>query len=351
MNRRAVVPVFVAVLGLVMSACGGSGGATTVTAQFRDAAGLFVGNDVGVLGVRVGKVIRIEPVGRLVDVSLEIDPGVKVPADAGAVIVSRSVATDRYVELTPVYDGGRTLRSGATIAASRTRNPVEFDQVLATVDELAAAVAGPDGKASALQDLVAVGSDVLEGNGKRIARTVKDLGAALDAFNGGSADAAAVLDNLDELTSTLAANDRTVRAFADQATEATDLLDDDHVLLEQTFDALSAMLRKVAAFVREHRAEIGSQLDDITTLSRTLLTHQEQLSELVETMPLMMQNIDRAVDDDNRLTMKLRPTELVPGAIAAKALCGELPDRVCDGVDFSSITLFSILDRLSGVGP
>lgn len=348
MMRRLVVALVLGLVATTLAACSGGGG-TTVTAQFRDAAGLFVGNDVGVLGVRVGEVTRIEPAGRRVDVTLSIDPGVKVPADAGAVIVSRSVATDRYVELTPVYDRGPVLRSGTTIELDRTRNPVEFDDLLASVDELAGAVAGPEGSPSSLSDLVSVVADVLDGNGARIGATIDDLGTALGALDDGGGDVAAVLQDLDALTTTLAANDRTVRTFADRVTEATDLLDDDKVLIGQTFDALAETLREVATFVRRHRAEIGSQIDDISAVSRSLLDHQDQLTALAETFPLLMQNVERAVDDDGRLTMRLRPADLVPGALAAQALCDELPAGLCDGVDLADIGLLQLLDFVKGV--
>lgn len=354
MIRRSVVALtlLLAAVASMLSACGavgGGGGGLTVTAQFRDAAGLFTGNDVGVLGVRVGEVTRIDPRGSLVDVTLQIDPGVRIPADAGAVIVSRSVATDRYVELTPVYDSGPILADGTVIAIDSTRNPVEFDQLLASVDELAGAVAGPRGTRSALTDVVSVLSDVLDGNGQKIGSTVANLGTALESFNDGSGDVAAVLDNLDVLTSTLADNDRTVRTFADRLAEATDLLDDDKVLIGETFEALSVTLRKVAAFVRDHRVEIGSQLGDITAISTTLLDHQKQLTQLTETFPLLMQNVERAVGDDGRLTMHLRPADLVPGPEAIGALCDELQKGLCDDLDLTTLGLLELFDFAKGV--
>lgn len=348
MMRRLTVLLAIVLLGSGLSACGGRGG-THVTAEFRDSAGLFVGNDVGVLGVKVGKVVKIDPAGPLVKVTLDIDPDIKIPADAGAVIVSRSVATDRYVELTPVYDSGPTMRAGTIIPLTHTRNPVEFDDLLHSINELTDSVAGPDGKSSALGDVLSVGAQVLDGNGKRIAQTVTDLAGALESVNGGSGDAEDIIKNLDTLTHALATNDKTVRDFSDNVADATQMLDDEHVSMQQTFDALSAMLKKVAAFAREHRAEIGSQLDEITSLSRKLLTHQQQLGETLETIPLMMQNVERSVGSDDRLTMKIRPGDLLPGATAAQALCNEFPAGVCDQVDFKSIPLFGILNLLAGV--
>lgn len=331
-----------------LSSCG-SGGGMTVTAQFRDSAGLFVGNDVGVLGVKVGTVTKIDPEGSLVSVTLRLDSGVKIPASAGAVIVSRSVATDRYVEMTPVYAQGPTMADGATIALAKTRNPVEFDDVLSTVDDLTSTIAGPDKTSSAFSDVISVLAQTLDGNGTRIAKTTKNLDSALGAINGGSDDVAAVLGNLDSLTKTLADNDKTVRDFSDNVSQAVTMFNSEHVLLRQTFDALALMLKQVAAFSKDHRAQIGGQLDDVTALTRSLLDHQSQLSENLETMPLLLQNIQKAVDEDGRLTFRVRPGDLIPGADSAGELCDEIPAGLCDQLDLQHSSFFDILNLLTGV--
>ncbi len=73
----------------------------TVTAQFDSAAGLYEGNTVAVLGMQVGRVIKITPKGNYVEVEFTVDKDVSVPADAQAVTISNSILTDRQIELTP----------------------------------------------------------------------------------------------------------------------------------------------------------------------------------------------------------------------------------------------------------
>jgi len=335
-----------ALMAGLLSACGGGGG-TTVTAQFQDAAGLFEGNDVGVLGVRVGSVSKVTPQGDHVDVVLRLDPGVKAPANAAAVVVSRSVATDRYVELTPVYDSGAVLRSGTIIPVARTRTPVEFDQLLSSLKNISSTVAGPKGDAAPLNSLLDIGAKTLDGNGARLGTTLHNLAGALESVD--SRDLTGTLTNLDKLTSALATNDDLVRTFSREVTTATTMLDEQHVSIETTFNALAAMVSEVADFARTHRAQISDQLDSIASISSSLLDHSRSLENLVSTMPLMMQNTKRAIDSRDHLVFRTRPLDLVPGKSAAQRLCAAFPPGSCNGVDFEQIPLFALMQTLAGV--
>ena len=90
-------------------------------AEFVRAVGLYPGSDVRILGVKVGKVTKVTPHGDRVRVDFEYDDRYTVPADAKAVVVSPSVVSDRYVQLTPVYTRGPRLADGARIRLDRHR--------------------------------------------------------------------------------------------------------------------------------------------------------------------------------------------------------------------------------------
>ena len=347
--RRVVAALAAALVSLgLLAACGSSG--TTVTARFTDAAGLFTGNDVGVLGVRVGEVTEITPRGDHVDVVLRIDSGVKIPADAGAVVVSRSVATDRYVELTPVYESGPVLSSGTVLNESRTRSPVEFDHLLESLRRISDDLAGQDEQRQPVNDLLEVGAQTLDGNGKTIARGLRDLADTLDSVNSVSDDAVGNLENLDTLTAALADNDALVREFTKQVADATEMLDDEHESMEATFDALAAMVRAVTRFSREHRADIRDQVEDMQAVVASMVENRRGLERVLQTMPLMMQNVNRAIDENDRLSFRTRPGDLLPGSAAFDILCSNLPDpTLCDALDPVTTTLFDLLKLFAGV--
>src|ERR1700738_2239169 len=112
----ALVFAAIAAIALVVVAIPGKDSRPLrVTAQFEDAVGLYAGNAVSVLGMQVGKVTSVVPKDGYVEVKLEINRGVAIPADVQAVTVSTSILTDRHVELTPAYRFGPTLKDGAVL--------------------------------------------------------------------------------------------------------------------------------------------------------------------------------------------------------------------------------------------
>jgi ABC-type transporter Mla subunit MlaD len=130
-----------------------------VTAWFTQTVGLYPGSDVRVLGIAVGEITDVVPEGDRVRVQMLIDDAYDIPADADAIVLAPSLVSDRYVQFSPVYDGGATMEDGAKVPLERTATPVELDQVYGALDELSAAL-GPTGanKDGALSDLIATTS-------------------------------------------------------------------------------------------------------------------------------------------------------------------------------------------------
>ena len=63
-------------------------------------------------GVKVGKIDSITPEGTQTKMTLKVDRGVPVPADAKAVIVAQNLVAARYVQLTPAYRERRRTDHG-----------------------------------------------------------------------------------------------------------------------------------------------------------------------------------------------------------------------------------------------
>lgn len=325
--------VALAVLLLLSAGCSplsvtGSG-TMSITAYFPDTAGLFEGNDVGILGVSVGKVTKIEPEGSQVKVTMSVDDDYDVPVDAGAVIVARSVATDRYVELTPVYHDGAKMQDGAEIPLDRTRTPVEFDQVLAALNTFATGIAGSKRSTDAIRRIIDSGSAALDGNGQLLNGTIKSLSGAIGSIDDKRGDITATVRSLDTLITTIATNQQTTRTFIAQVSKVSRQLNDERFNFRTALRSLDSAVTTVAKFAADHRQEIVHSIGSTSTLLQTMVSRQRQLTSILEVFPLALQNLALA-GRGKRLPVRLPPFSILPIAGPLTQLCQTLPGPLCD---------------------
>ncbi|MDF9715388.1 MCE family protein [Nocardioides sp. ChNu-153] len=340
--------------GVLLSTGGcsvGDDGMIEVTAQFTTTSGLFVGNDVGVLGVPIGTVTEIEPRGEVVDVTLEIEPDADLPASAGALVMSRSVATDRYVEMTPAFADGPRLEDGAVIPVERTRTPIEFDEVLETLRTFSDGLRGPDGNADTLNRLLEIGAGTLNGRGAQLNETIRQFAQAADSLSANSDDIAGTIGDLDDLTTLLAENQGTINEFLLSVTEATELFAAEQDNFEASLVALSDALAALGRFSVENRSAIATTTRGLTGVLENLAAHRAQLEETIEIGPMAFTNVGDAVTDENRLLVKLPPQYFSPVQPVTEALCGalaSLPLDVCAQLG-TSPDLLALLRQLGGL--
>lgn len=295
---RGPLAAMVAALTVVlMSGCGVLGGAPMrISAQFQDAVGLFVGNDVSVLGLKVGTVTAIHPEGTHVVVDLSVDPGLKLPANVGAVTMSPSVVTDRRVELTPVFRGGPALRDGDLIPLDRTHTPVEIDRLFAAADRLTGQLNSATGGNPALSDALNVAADTFAGNGDKVRQGVHGLAAAIGVGADQRDQLVNLIKDVDRLTQQAADNDNTVRRFSGNLTEATALLDDQGPHLRQVLDNLNELLDQTNQLISDNRSKGEDTLDNVRVTARTLADHRRELAEAADVLPITFQNLYNIVD-------------------------------------------------------
>lgn len=107
-------------------------------ALFDSANRLQARSPVRIAGVNIGKVTKVEPLGDesgLSKVTMEIeDAGLPIHSDAELKVRSRIFLEGNYfVDLKPGTPNTPTLESGDTVPANQTAAPVQFSQLLATL--------------------------------------------------------------------------------------------------------------------------------------------------------------------------------------------------------------------------
>ena len=281
-------------LGLAVWLWPGAGN-VQATAHFPRAVGLFVGSDVRILGVKVGEVTEIVPEGTSVRVEFEYEDAYKVPRDAKAAVVAPSVVSDRYVQLTPVYEGGPVMADGADIAMEQTATPVELDRIFGSLNDLNVAL-GPDGanKDGALTRLLQVGADNLDGQGANINATFEDFSEAVDTLSNGKEDFFGTVRNLQVFTTALAQNDQQVRSFNQNLASVADQLAGEREELSAALRNLAVALGEVASFVRDNRSNLTANVQGLAEVTDVLVTQRDALAEVLEAGPTALSNLQLA---------------------------------------------------------
>lgn len=273
---------------------------TQVTAYFSEAIGVYPGSTIRVLGVPVGTVDAVQPQGTRVKVTMTVNSGVAVPADAKAVVVAASVVSDRYVQLTPAYTGGPQLADNAVIPASRTAVPVEVDQIYTSINRLTQAL-GPNGlnKNGALSELVKTGAANLTGNGANLHAMITQFGALSKTLGDNSGNLFATIIYLQRFTSMLKANDGQVHAAEQQLADVSGFLASDRADLGAALHELSIALGQVQGFIANNRGLIQSNVTKLAAITSLLAGEKASLSEALDNVPLAADNVVNAYDSTN----------------------------------------------------
>lgn len=333
----------------------------TVTAQFDSAAGLYEGNVVAVLGMPVGKVSKVTSKGSYVEAELTVDKKVKIPAAVRAVTISTSILTDRQVELTPPYRGGPVLKNHDTIGLTRTKTPVAFDRVLDMLDKVSKSLKG-DGKGGGpIADVSDAAVAITDGNGKKILAALDELSKALRLSSERGVTTreqlTTIITDLSSITEAAARNDAKVREFGSTTRQLSQILADEKFGTGATGHTINRILEEVTTLMENNRDNLKQAVRNGDTAAKTLVDDQRGVAELLDVLPLTLENLYNTVDQNNGA---IRVHGLLDKALtdsqSAKELCnlmhlrqlgcstGTLQDY---GPDFG---LTYILDGLSAMG-
>jgi len=268
----------------------------TVAAHFPRAVSIYEGSDVRILGVNVGRVTAVTPEGNSVRVDMEYDAKYQVPADAKAVIVTPTLVADRFVQLTPAYaDGDEVMADGAEIALPDTGVPVELDRIYASLRDLSEAL-GPNGANldGTLDHLLEAGSHALAGRGERGNQMLTQLAAAAQTFGEGSGPLFETVSQLAEFTTTLADNDKFVRAFIQDLAGVSAQLADERTEIQGALAAVADSVGTVKSFVHDNRKALVTDVERLTRVMKTIASEKDSIDTALRIAPVAIGNLSLA---------------------------------------------------------
>jgi phospholipid/cholesterol/gamma-HCH transport system substrate-binding protein len=104
-------------------------GGYAVKAKFDNAAGISIGSDVRIGGIKIGVVeaMNLDPNTYQAVIAMQIKPDTKLPADTTAAVVADGLLGSKYIDIAPGGDD-KMLAEGGTIQF--TQSSVNLEQLI-----------------------------------------------------------------------------------------------------------------------------------------------------------------------------------------------------------------------------
>lgn len=300
---------------------------TRLVAYFDNSNGIYAGDEVRILGVRVGEIERIEPRPDGARISFWVHDKYPIPADVKAVIVAPQLVTARAIQLTPVYRGGPRIANHAEIPNERTAVPVEWDGLRQQLEKLTEAMQPtyPDG-VSTLGAFIQTAADNLRGEGMNLREALIQMSEAFAALGDHSDDLFATVKNLSTLVSALTSSRELLAQLNHNFAATTALLANGPSEVSRAVEDLNTAIDDVTTFVVDHRETLGTTVDKLASVT----------DAVVESLPDIKQSLHVAPNGAANLANAYQPAQAtLTGALALNNFANPI-DLICSAVQAAS---------------
>jgi phospholipid/cholesterol/gamma-HCH transport system substrate-binding protein len=261
-------------------------GGTKVVAHFASTVGLYKGDEVRVVGVPVGRIDSIKPGLSDVEVTMTVRDGVKIPADARAIVIAPNLVSARFVQFTPAYTGGAVLADGAQIGSDRTGVPVEWDEVKDQLIQLSEQLGPKDGGVQGpLAAFVNQAADTFDGNGDSFRNALRELSQTAGRLGDSRTDLFGTVRNLQVLVNALSNSNEQIVQFSNHVASVSQVLADSSKDLDATLGALNQALSDVKGFLNDNNAALIEQIGKLGEFTRLLNDHSDDIEQVLHITP------------------------------------------------------------------
>ena len=311
---------------------------TNVTAYFDNSNGIFVGDQVRILGVAVGKIDAIEAQPHEVKVSFWVSDKYQIPANVKAAILSPSLVTARAIQLTPAYNGGPSLPSGAVIPRDRTVVPIEWDDFREQLKKLTQSLQPTQpGGVSTLGAFINTAADNLRGQGTTIRDSIIKLSQAFSVLGDHSGDIFSTVKNLSILVSALHDSADLMARLNQNLAAVTTVLTESPGEIATAVKDLNSAVGDVRGFVGENRDSLGTTVDKLAAVTNILSESLDDIKQTLHITPTAFQDFvniyqpaQASVTGVLAANMFSNPITFLCGAIqAASRLGAEQSAKLC----------------------
>ncbi|MGV9667141.1 MCE family protein [Nocardia niigatensis] len=291
-TRIAAAALVVALAGWLVYGLVSDIGKKHITAYFPSTNGLYAGDEIRVLGVKVGKIDSIDPGKDRVTVKMTVDRGVDLPADAKAVIISPSLVSARFIQLAPAYTSGAKMTDGASIPVEHTAVPVEWDDIKAELTKLSTAL-GPIGedKQGSFGRVINTAADNLgNGNAQAFRDTLKELSSTLNTLSDGRTDLFGTIRNLQQFVDVLSKSNDQIVQFGGRLASVSSVLAGVSTDLGSGLDNLDSAVADVKRFLDERGGALTESVQRLADATQVLADKKPELERIMHSAPTALVN-------------------------------------------------------------
>lgn len=301
--KFAVFAVVAGLLGflLVNTMLNGLQGDTThYKAQFRDVAGLRVGDDMRVAGVRVGRVQVIEITDAGADVSFDLIEDQPLLETTKIVMRYQNLLGQRYLALVQDDDRGAKLPSGATVPLARTSPGFDLTELLNGFRPLFEALRPDDVNALATSVV-----KVLQGEGGTVETLLAETGKLTNFLADRDQIVGQVLDNLTPVLTDMAGQGTELRGSVVELKALMVGLAKDRRSIGASIDGMSQLIGSTSDLLTELRVPTVAAVSRFRAVMTMFLQNKGAFVQAIGSFGSTLAALGRASSYQNAVNIYL----------------------------------------------
>ncbi|NKQ52982.1 MCE family protein [Amycolatopsis sp. K13G38] len=264
------------------------------TARFTDASGLHEGDDVRIVGVKVGQVEKItvaqEGDRNLADVHFTLSSAYKLPGAVTATVRYRNLVGQRYLSLNTNVDEGKTLPSGGVIPPERTQPALNLTVLFNGFKPLFQAL-DPQQVNQLSYEII----QVFQGEGGTIQSLLTHTASVTSTIADKDKVIGQVIDNLNNVLSTVNQHGPQLSTLIDQTQALVTGLAQERQPIGEAVSALSNLTDVTAGLLQQARPSVKQDIQQLGLLSNNLADSGQLLDQLMQKLPGNLEKFTRTL--------------------------------------------------------
>lgn len=253
------------------------GGGDSYYAEFSEAGGLKVNDEVRVAGVRVGKVNSIELDEGVVRVAFKIKTDADLGEDTKAAIKVKTLLGSMFLSIEP--DGDGELKEGGTIPVDRTSSPFDVVEAFSGLAETSADI-DTDQLAASLTTL----ADLTRNTPEEFRAALEGVSALSQVIASRDEQINSLLQSLKRVSTVLDARDQDIIGLMEDADILFRALLERRQAIHNLLVSTITMSQELTALVRESRADLKPALRHLESVLEVIHKNEDNIDRSLQLM-------------------------------------------------------------------